>query len=85
LCSPRRRRIFTAFADSTAQIWDGSGKPLATFQGYTGAVMKAEAPRCLTPEQRRAFFIHPEPPRHDKWRYDTEPPPSQSPANAPQP
>jgi hypothetical protein len=37
---------------------------------------KAAVPRCLTPAQRKAFFLLPEPPRWcielEKWPYHTD-------------
>ena len=50
-------RIVTASKDKTARIWD-------LFLGMQALVSAAKSavPRCLTPAERKAFFLSPEPP-----------------------
>jgi WD40 repeat protein len=64
------KRVVTASADKTARLWDIS----ANTQDLISEA-KAVAPRCLTQEQRKAFFLPPQPPawciEMDKWPYDT--------------
>ena len=66
--SPDGKRIVTASRDGTARLWD-------IFANTQELVSRAKAtiPRCLTPAQRRAFFLQPEPPlwciEQEKWPY----------------
>jgi dipeptidyl aminopeptidase/acylaminoacyl peptidase len=66
--SPDGKRIVTASADMTARIWD----IFPDTQALVDAA-KADLPRCLTPAQRKAFFLPPEPPawcvEMAKWPY----------------
>jgi WD40 repeat protein len=68
--SPDGGRIVTAFDDKTARIW-------IIFSNTQGLVSRSEGdvPRCLTQEQRKAFFLPPEPPawciEMEKWPYET--------------
>jgi hypothetical protein len=70
--SPDGTRVVTASADTTARIWDifafADTDELASHA-------KAAVPRCLTLEQRKDFFLPPEPPawciEMEKWPYDT--------------
>jgi len=64
------KSIISASEDKTARIWD--------VPENTEALMsraKAAVPRCLTPAQRKVFFLSPEPPawciEMEKWPYDT--------------
>jgi KaiC/GvpD/RAD55 family RecA-like ATPase len=70
--APDGGRILTASADHTARLWEAFPTPLALLDR-----LKAEVPRCLTPEQRERLFLAPEPPRWcidmHKWPYDTPP------------
>jgi WD40 repeat protein len=54
---PDGARIVTASADKTARLWDIKADP-------SNLVSRARAniPRCLTPLQRKAYFLRPEPP-----------------------
>jgi WD40 repeat protein len=67
--SPDGRRVLTASADKTARIW--------VFPDTKALVSSAEeaVPRCLTPQQREAVFLPPEPPawciEMAKWPYDS--------------
>jgi dipeptidyl aminopeptidase/acylaminoacyl peptidase len=67
--SPDSNRIVTASWDKTALIW--------VFPDIKGLVSAAKVviPRCLTPAQRKTFFLPPEPPawciEMEKWPYDT--------------
>jgi hypothetical protein len=53
--SPDGKRIVTASADKTARLW----AVFATTRQLISAA-KAAIPRCLTGEQRTAFFLPPE-------------------------
>jgi WD40 repeat protein/energy-coupling factor transporter ATP-binding protein EcfA2 len=68
--SPDGQRIVTASQDKTARIWE----VFADTQTLVSRA-KADVPRCLTPAQRKAFFLPPEPPAWcveiEKWPYDT--------------
>jgi hypothetical protein len=68
--SPDGTRIVTASSDGTARIWDIPGDTQALI-----AQVKAAIPRCLTPAQRKAFYLPPEPPawciEMGKWPYAT--------------
>jgi hypothetical protein len=65
------RRIVTASADNTARLWE-------IFPNTQELVShtKMAIPRCLTPAQRMAFFLPPEPPlwciELEKWPYHTD-------------
>ena len=69
--SPDGKRIVTASDDKTARLWK-------IFANIQEPVLQANAavPRCLTSEQRTAFFLASEPPQWcielEKWPYDTE-------------
>jgi WD40 repeat protein len=67
--SPDGKRIVTASSDKTARVWD---IPTDTQDLVSRA--KASIPRCLTLEQRKAFFLPSEPPawciEMAKWPYD---------------
>jgi WD40 repeat protein len=67
--SPNGGRIVTLFNDGIARIWEAFPDP----QDLVDHV-KAQVPRCLTPEQRERLFLAPEPPRWcidmHKWPYD---------------
>jgi len=62
-------RIVTASQDRTARVWD----IFPSTQALVSAA-KASVARCLTQEQRTAFFLPPEPPawciEMEKWPYD---------------
>ena len=64
------KRIVTASNDGTARIWD----ILPDTQSLVSQA-KAAVPRCLTPAQRKAFYLPPEPPpwyiEMEKWPYNT--------------
>jgi len=68
--SPDGKRIVTASRDNTARLWD----ILPDTQALVSRA-KVDIPRCLTPEQRKAFFLPPEPPawciEMEKWPYNT--------------
>jgi WD40 repeat protein len=68
--APGGDRILTASTDRTARLWDAFPDPQALVDR-----MKAEVPRCLTPQQREQLFLAPESPRWcidmHKWPYDT--------------
>jgi WD40 repeat protein len=67
--SPDGRRIVTT-SDNTARLWEVFPNTQALL-----SAAKAAVPRCLTPAQRKAFFLPPEPPAWcidmAKWPYDT--------------
>jgi WD40 repeat protein len=69
--SPDGKRIVTASWDKTARLW----KAFANTQELVSHA-KAAVPRCLTPAQRNAFFLPPEPPpwciEPKKWPYHTD-------------
>ena len=64
------KRIVTGSADKTARLWD-------TFPNTQALASRAKAdiPRCLTLDQRKAFFLPPEPPawciEMEKWPHNT--------------
>ena len=67
--SPDGKRIVTASEDKTARLWDAeTGKQIGE--------PKAAVPRCLTPAQRKEFFLPPEAPlwciELGKWPYHTD-------------
>ena len=68
--SPDGRRIVTASFDKTARVWDIPENTQALV-----SQVKAAVPRCLSPAQRKAFFLPPEPPawciEMEKWPYNT--------------
>jgi hypothetical protein len=67
--APDGGRIVTASEDSTARLWEAFPEPQTLVDR-----IKAEVPRCLTPEQRQRLFLAPTPPRWcidlHKWPYD---------------
>jgi dipeptidyl aminopeptidase/acylaminoacyl peptidase len=69
--SPDGKRIVTASMDKTARLWE----IFANTQELVSQA-KAAVPRCLTSEQRKVFFLPPEPPQWcvelEKWPYHTE-------------
>ena len=76
--SPDGKRIVTASLDKTARVWDAeTGKPAWDTPDIDALVSAAKAavPRCLTPVQRKTFFLPPEPPdwciEMEKRPYDT--------------
>jgi MTH538 TIR-like domain (DUF1863)/WD domain, G-beta repeat len=62
-------RILTASNDRTARLWEAFPDPQTLVDR-----VKVEVPRCLSPEQRKRFFLAPTPPRWcavmHKWPYD---------------
>jgi len=68
--SPDGKRMVTASDDKTARVW----KIFANTQELVSHA-KAAVLRCLTPAQRKAFFLPPEPPlwciEPGKWPYNT--------------
>jgi WD40 repeat protein len=68
--SPDGKRIVTASWDKTARLW----RIFATTQELVSHA-KADIPRCLTPAQRNAFFLPPEPLHWcielERWPYHT--------------
>jgi WD40 repeat protein len=71
--APDGGRILTASDDNTARLWEAFPKPQEL-----GDRVKADVPRCLTPEQRQRLFLAPTPPRWcattRKWPYDAATP-----------
>ena len=69
--SPDGKRIVTASRDGTALLWEAFANTQELVSHAKGAVV-----RCLTPAQRRAFFLLPEPPpwciELEKWPYHTD-------------
>jgi hypothetical protein len=69
--SPDGKRIVTASWDKTARLWD----VFANTQELVSHA-KAAIPHCLTPAQRKVFFLSPEPPMWcielEKWPYHTD-------------
>src|SRR5262249_57168731 len=69
--NPDGKRIVTASDDKTAPLWE----MFANTQELVSQA-KAGVPRCLTAEQRKAFFLPSEPPpwciELEKWPYHTE-------------
>jgi WD40 repeat protein len=68
--NPSGDRIVTASADETARIWQALGPQQLVNHA------KAVVPRCLTPAERRTFFLAPQPPRWciemAKWPFQTD-------------
>ncbi len=66
--NPQGTRVVTASLDKTARLW----RVFPTTQALID-YSKSMVQRCLTPEQRRAFALQPEPPRwcieKEKWPY----------------
>jgi hypothetical protein len=62
-------RIVAASADKTARLWD-----VKTDARNLVSRARAAVPRCLTPPQRKAYFLRPQPPawciEMQKWPYD---------------
>ena len=56
--SPDGARLVTAYDNGGAALWGVA----PTTQALVDAV-KETIPRCLSPQQRKAFFLEPEPPR----------------------
>jgi WD40 repeat protein len=73
--APDGGRIVTASDDKTARLWEAFPDPQTLVDR-----VKAEVPRCLTPDQRQRFFLAPTPPRwcaamhNNKWPYDAATP-----------
>jgi ATP-dependent Clp protease adapter protein ClpS len=67
--APDGGHILTASSDGTARLWEAFPETQTLIDR-----VKAEVPRCLTPEQRQRFFLPPTPPRWcaamHKWPYD---------------
>jgi WD40 repeat protein len=67
--APDGGRILTASWDKTARLWEAFTRTQTLVDR-----VKVEAPRCLSPEQRRRFFLAPTPPswcaEMHKWPYD---------------
>ncbi|MDI4231496.1 hypothetical protein AAFX91_02035 [Bradyrhizobium sp. 31Argb] len=67
--APDGGRILTSSDDKTARLWEA----LPEVQTLVDRV-KAEVPRCLTPQQRQHFFLEPAPTSWcaamRKWPYD---------------
>jgi hypothetical protein len=68
--SPDGVRIVAASGDKTARLWN-----LKADNGNLVSQARAIVPRCLTPAQRKAFYLPREPPtwciEMVKWPYDT--------------
>jgi WD domain, G-beta repeat len=67
--SPDGKHFVTGSSDGTHRIWD----ILPDTEAFLSAA-KAAVPRCLSPAQRKAFFLPPEPPpwciEMEKWPFD---------------
>jgi WD40 repeat protein len=67
--APDGGRILTASEDGTARLWEAFPEPQTLVDR-----VKAEVPRCLTPEQRQRLVLALPPPRWcaamHKWPYD---------------
>ena len=67
--APDGGRILTASDDKTARLWEAFPETQTLLDR-----VKAEVPRCLTPEQRQRFFLKPASPHWcaamHKWPYD---------------
>jgi WD domain, G-beta repeat len=68
--SPDGKHIVTTSKDQTARVWGIFPETQALV-----SAAKAAVPRCLTPAQRKIFFLPPEPPawciEMEKWPYNT--------------
>ena len=68
--SPDGKRIITASSDKTARLWD----VFADTQALVSQ-SKTVIPRCLTPAQRKTFYLPAEPPpwciEMEKWPYNS--------------
>jgi len=68
--SPDGARVVAATGDKTARLWD-----LKADNRNLVSQARAIVPRCLTPAQRKAVYLPPEPPawciEMVKWPYDT--------------
>ena len=67
---PHGKHFVPGSSDGTQRIWNTSPDTEAFL-----SAAKAAVPRCLSPAQRKAFFLPPEPPpwciEMKKWPYDT--------------
>jgi WD domain, G-beta repeat len=67
--APDGSLILTTSHDNTARLWEAFPDTPTLMD-----LVKAEVPRCLTPEQRERLLLAPEPPRWcidmHKWPYD---------------
>jgi WD40 repeat protein len=67
--APDGGRVLTASGDNTTRLWEAFPETQALVDR-----VKAEVPRCLTPDQRQRLFLAPAPPRWcidiHKWPYD---------------